>query len=575
MPSAAHTFGLHETLLAPKTLPPPPVRHALFASLVALTAILHLCTTGWSEIHNGVEGEYAAGARHMLKAEHPLVPIRGDLVSPEEPPLLPWVLLASYKVFGVTVAAARVPVALAMIALVAITFLLGEQLSGYWRGFIAGLILLCSSGSFVWGRMVTPEPLFAALIAGGILCLVGGYQHRQRRRLWFIGTWVCIGLAYLAEGAIAIVFLGTIVLLLALFYREARLRFRSLLHWSGLLSFLAIILPWHIWLYAQFPGWIRNVAGTRWLLPFADDIHSTSIDHVRVAAFLLGHFAWWFPILLLVLPGLLFAWRRVTRPHEIEFSDATPLCWMLAGFAPLLFLSHRQHFDSLPMWSALALWAACTWDRAPSALRLAGLGAAAASCAIAVLALRSVGLPLSFLGVRAETQPFSSIVLLTATFAALAAFASAAYLLVRKQETLATALMLVGMLPLDLSIAEIDARLGPQLSFAPMVGFLQTRLGDNGELIYEGTARSGSGLGFYLDQPFSVIDPDGSSAALLSRPRHLSETEALDHFGAAHPVYLILHKDRVAVWQARLTERFHLYHQVSTCGSYIVVNNQP
>src|SRR5438552_10354395 len=84
------------------------------------------------------------------------------------------------------------------------------------------------------------------------------------------------------------------------------------------------------------------------------------------------HLAWWFPWSIALLPGLIFAWRRVIRPREIEFSDTLSLCWMGIVFVPLLFLGQRQDYYSMSMWSALALWAAVAWDRMPRGWRAVG-----------------------------------------------------------------------------------------------------------------------------------------------------------------------------------------------------------
>src|SRR4029077_19156129 len=97
-----------------------------------------------------------------------------------------------------------------------------------------------------------------------------------------------------------------------------------------------------------------------------DDTH----DFLGVPAyqFVILHVAWWFPWSIALLPGLIFAWRRVTRPREINFGDALLLCWMAVVFVPLLFLGQRQDYYSMTMWSALALWAAAVWDRMPQKL---------------------------------------------------------------------------------------------------------------------------------------------------------------------------------------------------------------
>src|SRR5207237_975601 len=91
-------------------------------------------------------------------------------------------------------------IALGMIATVAVTFLIGERLADYWRGFLAGLIYLCSCGTFLLGRLIMPEPVFSAFVAGAILCGICGYQRRRFRRFWFLGFWICAALACLTKG---------------------------------------------------------------------------------------------------------------------------------------------------------------------------------------------------------------------------------------------------------------------------------------------------------------------------------------------------------------------------------------
>ena len=90
--------------------------------------------------------------------------------------MLYWVIIVSFKLFGVNAAAARLPVALASVFLVALIFLIGEKLTDYWRGFLAGLIYLSFCGVFLLARIVMPEPLFSALVAGAIFCGLCGYS---------------------------------------------------------------------------------------------------------------------------------------------------------------------------------------------------------------------------------------------------------------------------------------------------------------------------------------------------------------------------------------------------------------
>src|SRR5450755_2492687 len=362
MVAGARTFSIEDTFLEPQALDPPPTRHALLIFLLALAAVLHLATAGWGDLYDGVEGQFAGGAREMLSTQQWLLPTNDGVPRLQTPPLVYWLIILSYKIFGVTAMAARLPIAIAMIASIALTFLIGERLAGYWRGFAAGLIQLCSSGEFLLGRAVTPEPVFSAFIAGAIFCAVCGYQRRQFRRAWFAGFWFCASLACLSKGVEGLCYLAGVCVLLAIFFREACLRFRFLLHWTYLLLFIVIVAPWYIWAEQRFPGffprlfsWPGDPGLPRW-------------------QFLVLHFVWWFPASVLVLPGLFFAPRRIFRTHEITFAQALPLCWMAVGFLPLLLLGHQSAYSSMSMWSAFALWAALVWERTPRTLRVVGLG---------------------------------------------------------------------------------------------------------------------------------------------------------------------------------------------------------
>jgi 4-amino-4-deoxy-L-arabinose transferase-like glycosyltransferase len=553
MPAGAQTYGLGEALLEPQALPPPPLRRALFIVLVVLACILHVGTAGWSEIHDGVEGIYATGARDMLRLQTGGVPVINGAPAPHEPPLLQWAIAGSYQMFGVSAAAARLPIAAAMVVGVALTFLIGEVLVGYWRGFVAGLLHLLSFGGFLWGRNVTPEPLFAAFIAGAFFCAICGYQQRKKRRRYFAGAWLCIGLACLTKGAAGLLLPGVVFGLLALLLREARMRFPALLHWSGVVIFVVLIGAWFGYVQLRFPGTFAQVL-VGWLSPFSGGELAGEIAARPLGAFLVAQLVALSPALLLVLPGLLFSWRNVTRLREMDLADALPLCWAAAGFLPLLVLPHRQDYHSIAMWSGFALWAAIAWERMTVPLRIAGI-ALLALCGIA--AVFAGPLISSATGIPAVELVLSLNLKVIA--AALCVFGIAAAVLAsREQERWSLVVLMAAMLPAGLGAAEAVARLNPFLSSACAAQFLQPQLGEAGQVLYEGPRASASSLGFYLDRPFTVVE---------------DEAAALEQMHTDAPVYLIIHRDRVPHWQRLLTERFSIYHQLATCGSHVVLNN--
>jgi hypothetical protein len=185
MVASARTFPIEETLLEPPALAPPPTRHALFIILIALAALLHVATIGWGDLYNETDGQYAGAAREMIESHQWLLPTNDGLPRLQKPPLLYWLIVLSYKTFGINEAAARLPI-VGTVATVAFTFLIGERLRDCWHGFLAGLIYLLAAARFFWDDHHAGTGL-RRFYRRRDFCLICGYQHRQHRGVWFAG----------------------------------------------------------------------------------------------------------------------------------------------------------------------------------------------------------------------------------------------------------------------------------------------------------------------------------------------------------------------------------------------------
>ena len=184
--------------------------------------------------------------------------------------------------------------------------------------------------------------------------------------------------------------------------------------------------------------------------------------------FFVLHFAWWFPASLLVLPGLLFAPRKIIRPHEITFAEALPLCWMAVGFLPLLLSDHQSAYTSMSMWSAFALWAALVWERTPRALRIAGL-------ALLVVAGGTMGAIALFSPGTFGDAVLPAVHLIEIASVALAVFALAGiYFAATRRSEIALLLVLVSMIPVGLCLIESASRMASSFSLAGAARFLNS-----------------------------------------------------------------------------------------------------
>src|SRR6266542_1755701 len=111
----------------------PGSRPTLFVSLagcVLLPAVLAFSGLGARPLISPAEARYALVAREMLESGDWIQPHLNHARYYEKPPLTYWSVAASYRLFGFTEFASRLPSALAYIGTVLVTFLLARELVG-------------------------------------------------------------------------------------------------------------------------------------------------------------------------------------------------------------------------------------------------------------------------------------------------------------------------------------------------------------------------------------------------------------------------------------------------------------
>ena len=121
------------------------------------------------------------------------------------------------------------------------------------------------------------------------------------------------------------------------------------------------------------------------------------------------------------------------------------------------------------------------------------------------------------------------------------------------------------------------ARSAPYFSLADLARFLNPRLDAGGIALFEGPFDDSSSLVFYLNRKFLLVNQNRKKAVPIGKPPadiFVNNDLVLKKWAEPDAVYLIVEQTRADYWKQLLTSRFHIYHQVITSGTYVVLANQ-
>lgn len=323
--------------------------HTLLLALVVWAAV-YLPALGSLAI-KGEEGRRILPAIQMLKTGDYVVPVVGGNAYFRKPPLVNWLVAASFKIFGVRNEwAARLPSALAVLA-VAIAFVTVARESLGARGSaVAALIWLTNVGMLEKGRLIEIEALYVSLGGLAIIFWLSFWSRGKSAWLIWIPASVFLGLGMLAKGPTLLLFFYAIVAAVFWQTRNWRLLYHPA-HFIGVIIMVGIFAGWaipfarnttvamavHYWSIQfsgrlkgtdfQFSNWISNVPRSLiyflpWLLmvPF---IRFSRFQHAESRQ-LARALAWGSVVPVLVVNLVPGGVSRYSMPYLV------PASWLLA-----------------------------------------------------------------------------------------------------------------------------------------------------------------------------------------------------------------------------------------------------
>ena len=322
--------------------------------LLLLTALIYVGSAWSPSLQDDADASHARAAREIVE--------RGDWVTlhingiryMEKAPLMYWAVALSYKLFGFTEFATRLPLAIAAMLLVAAVYHFGRWMGGGRAGFYSGLAMCAGLGVYLFTRIMIPEVIISFFLTVAFYFFLKVYYGELDTR-WAYVFYACMAAAVLSKGLIGIVFPCGVLFFFVLMTGGWR-RLWGMRPVSGLIVFLTIAVPWHalaIWQNEKF-FWFYFV--NEHFLRFLGKRLPADYDTVPIVSFWLLHLVWLFPFSVF-LPLAFRRMRDLWRPRERE-DQLRLFAWLWALVVIVFFsFSTRQEYYTFPAFPALALLA--------------------------------------------------------------------------------------------------------------------------------------------------------------------------------------------------------------------------
>lgn len=197
-------------------------------------------------ITDSVESNYALTAKEMV--------LSGDWLSPQiygkywfdKPVMFYWLTALSFKIFGFTEFAARFFPAVFGLSGLALVYWAGKKLYCDEVGLYSSIILLSSLEFFLISKSVITDAVLFFFFSGCLLFFYLGYS-RQKAYYWYL-MYVCAGMATLTKGPVGFLLPGLIIVIFLGVTKKWRIITQAKLG-TGILLFLAVVLPWYGMMY--------------------------------------------------------------------------------------------------------------------------------------------------------------------------------------------------------------------------------------------------------------------------------------------------------------------------------------
>jgi 4-amino-4-deoxy-L-arabinose transferase-like glycosyltransferase len=314
---------------------------------------------GYSSLLDPDEAHYAELTREMLRSGSWLVPLLDGRPYIDKPVLFHWFQGASVWLLGETEFAARLPSAVAALALFGVVRWAGTVLVGAETGEWGAIMFATIPATFALSSIALFDMVFTAFLFSAVACLL--IAAKERRRGVEYAGYALLALATMTKGPVALLLVGLLLVGASCAGDDLRARV-SVLRWKTGLAVAGVAAsPWFLWMAAQFgrafvEGYV--LAGNLWYFTQPGGFSQRAISHTFYIRAFAGAF---FPWSAVVVGRGFDLLRRGTSGLKIGTDEKLLWLWTIVVIAFFSLARFKLDHYIFPAAPACCLIAARAW----------------------------------------------------------------------------------------------------------------------------------------------------------------------------------------------------------------------
>jgi 4-amino-4-deoxy-L-arabinose transferase len=338
----------------------PFLKQTLMILFILLVLVMAFCFQGIRAIWQPDEGYYASIAFSMNQQGQYLIPMLGEEIFLDKPPMLYWGMIAGLKLFGHSEFAVRAFSGLCFALTTFLIYGMGKGMSGKSsEGFWAGLIYATMGISFFAAGFATQD---TPLVLFTTLSMLAFWQSVRPdatcSNLWKMVLCAAVGLGFLTKGPAALIPCGAMFVYLLTTRKIIRY---FLTPWAivGVALFAMLGLSWYAYVSSKQPGALNYFFDSMIWGRLASDKYQRNPGligaRIYLLALLLGTMPW--SVLWYGRDKGIRRYSSITTWKALRDDPARLLlvCWIVIPMIVLCLASSKLILYALPVFPAMAL----------------------------------------------------------------------------------------------------------------------------------------------------------------------------------------------------------------------------